>query len=164
MSKFDGLDKNAIFFGGTDPGRFVPTYMIYSAKVRPDIYLITQNALADNTYMNVMRDLYGEQIWIPTGKDSSNAFSQYINDVKAGKISAGADVTTENGKVQIQGVAGVMQINALLCKQIFENNKFKTEKNNIDSRESGAAIVSETYSYPFKERSFYLEESHLFHY
>ena len=42
--------------------------MIYSAKVRPDIYLITQNALADNTYMNVMRDLYGEQIWIPTGK------------------------------------------------------------------------------------------------
>ena len=154
------MDKNAIFFGGTDPGRFVPTYMIYSAKVRPDIYLITQNALADNTYMNVMRDLYGEQIWIPTGKDSSNAFSQYINDVKAGKISAGADVTTENGKVQIQGVAGVMQINALLCKQIFENNKFKTEKNNNDSRESGAAIVSETYSYPFKERSFYLEESY----
>ena len=77
--KNDKRNKNAIFFGGTDPGRFVPTYMIYSAKVRPDIYLITQNALADNTYMNVMRDLYGEQIWIPTGKDSSNAFSQYIN-------------------------------------------------------------------------------------
>ena len=60
------METNAIFFGGTDPGRFVPTYMIYSAKVRPDIYLITQNALADNTYMNVMRDLYGDQIWIPT--------------------------------------------------------------------------------------------------
>jgi hypothetical protein len=29
-----GHGTNAIFFGGTDPGRFVPTYMIYSAKVR----------------------------------------------------------------------------------------------------------------------------------
>ena len=155
------MNTNAIFFGGTDPGRFVPTYMIYSAKVRPDVYLITQNALADNTYMNVMRDLYGEQIWIPTGKDSSNAFSQYINDVKSGKISAGADIATENGKVQIQGVAGVMQINALLCKQIFENNKFKTEKKNNDTkRESGSAVVYESSSYPYQERSFYIEESY----
>ena len=51
------MEPNAVFYGGTDPGRFVPTYMIYSAKVRSDVFLITQNALADNTYMNVMRDL-----------------------------------------------------------------------------------------------------------
>ncbi|MBU0676481.1 MAG: DUF2723 domain-containing protein, partial [Verrucomicrobia bacterium] len=30
------METNAIFFGGTDPGRFVPTYMIYSAKMRSD--------------------------------------------------------------------------------------------------------------------------------
>jgi len=72
------MGPNAIFFGGTDPGRFVPTYMIYSAKVRQDVYLITQNALADNTYMNVMRDLYGDQIWIPTPVDTNMAFQMYL--------------------------------------------------------------------------------------
>ncbi|NLB54379.1 MAG: hypothetical protein GX811_01185, partial [Lentisphaerae bacterium] len=56
------MTTNAIFYGGTDPGRFVPTYMIYSGGVRSDVFLITQNALADNTYMNVMRDLYGDKI------------------------------------------------------------------------------------------------------
>ena len=80
------MEKNAIFFGGTDPGRFVPTYMIYSAKVRPDIYLITQNALADNTYMNVMRDLYGDQIWIPTARDTNQAFQEYVQGVQSGRI------------------------------------------------------------------------------
>ena len=68
------MGTNAIFFGGTDPGRFVPTYMIYSARVREDVYLITQNALADNTYMSVMRDLYGDRIWIPAVPDSEKAF------------------------------------------------------------------------------------------
>ena len=29
-------DAQCHFYGGTDPGRFVPTYMIYSADVRPD--------------------------------------------------------------------------------------------------------------------------------
>ena len=155
------MDQNAIFFGGTDPGRFVPTYMIYSAKVRPDIYLITQNALADNTYMNVMRDLYGDQIWIPTENDSSFAFSQYIQAVKDGKIAAGADVTTEDGRVQIQGVVGVMEINAILCKQIFNNNQFITErKNNIENKQAGSAFVNSNPLNPPLNRSFYIEESY----
>ena len=155
------MDKNAIFFGGTDPGRFVPTYMIYSAKVRPDIYLITQNALADNTYMNVMRDLYGDQIWIPTDNDSSLAFSQYLKAVQEGKISAGADVKTENGKVQIQGVVGVMEINAILCKQIFENNQLIIERaTQSDHKLVGSAYVDSNPSDPPSERSFYIEESY----
>ncbi|MEI7903247.1 MAG: hypothetical protein WCK89_23650, partial [bacterium] len=76
------MEPGAIFFGGTDPGRFVPTYMIYSADVRPDVFLITQNALADNTYMSTMRDLYGNQIWIPTPDDSARAFQVYVDEVQ----------------------------------------------------------------------------------
>ncbi|MFO1491014.1 MAG: tetratricopeptide repeat protein [Kiritimatiellia bacterium] len=117
------MSPNAIFFGGTDPGRFVPTYMIFSANVRPDVYLITQNALADNTYMTQMRDLYGDRIWMPSQTDSNSAFARYINKVESGLIDAGADVTTENGKVQVTGVGGVMQINALLTEDIWRHNK-----------------------------------------
>lgn len=155
------METNAIFFGGTDPGRFVPTYMIYSAKVRPDIYLITQNALADNTYMNVMRDLYGDQIWIPTEEDSGLAFAEYVQAIQRGEINDGASITTEGGRVQIQGVAGVMQINAKLCKQIFDNNKLITEmKTDEKNRPTGSAVVYNLPSNPPLERSFYIEESY----
>ena len=53
------LPKDSFVFGGTDPGRFVPTYMILSESFEPkkfkrdqsfdrrDLYIITQNALAD---------------------------------------------------------------------------------------------------------------------
>ncbi len=159
------MGTNAIFFGGTDPGRFVPTYMIYCPQVRPDVYLITQNALADGTYMNVMRDLYGDQIWIPSAADSNRAFQEYVGDVQSGKIQAGADVKIENGRVQVQGVGGVMQINGLLCKQIFDHNQYVTEvKTDEATRQSGAAVV------PFdpvqedgtlRRREFFVEESYV---
>ncbi len=119
------MTPGAIFYGGTDPGRFVPTYMIYSAKVRPDVYLITQNALADNTFMNITRDLYGDTIYIPSLEDSNEAFRKYVDDVNAGRIQAGADIKIENGKVSVQGVGGVMTINGILAELIFKENKAK---------------------------------------
>jgi tetratricopeptide (TPR) repeat protein len=64
------MPKNTVLFGGTDPGRFNPTYMIFCESVIPpskrtdpdfdrrDVYLITQNALADGTYLNYIRAHY----------------------------------------------------------------------------------------------------------
>jgi tetratricopeptide (TPR) repeat protein len=65
------MEKNTILFGGTDPGRFNPTYMIFSESQTPaskkprdpnfdrrDVYLITQNALADGTYLDYIRAHY----------------------------------------------------------------------------------------------------------
>ncbi len=66
------MDRNTILFGGTDPGRFCPTYMIFCDSFIPhdclpaqdqnfdrrDVYLITQNALADGTYLNYLRAQY----------------------------------------------------------------------------------------------------------
>ncbi len=156
------MGPNAIFFGGTDPGRFVPTYMIYSAHVRPDVYLITQNALADNTYMNVMRDLYGDQIWIPSPIDSNRAFQMYIQGIQSGKIQAGADVKTEGGKIQVQGVGGVMKINGFLSKMIFDHNQYRTETQTYEAtRPTGSAVVYEKPSNPAPKRTFYVEESYV---
>ncbi len=153
------MGTNAIFFGGTDPGRFVPTYMIYSAHVRPDVYLITQNALADNTYMSVMRDLYGDQIWIPSPIDSNMAFQLYMkND--------GADASVNGGKVAVQGVQAVMKINGYLSKFIFDHNQYLTEtKTDEKTRPVGAAVVYEDPQPDPKtglppERTFYVEESY----
>ena len=65
------MTRNTILFGGTDPGRFVPTYMIFCESFVPpsskpmdpnfdrrDVYLITQNALADGTYLQYLRAQY----------------------------------------------------------------------------------------------------------
>ncbi len=119
------MTEKAVFFGGTDPGRFVPTYMIYSARVRSDVFLITQNALADNTYMNTMRDLYGNDMWIPTPDDSAKAFQVYVDEVQAGKRQANAALTIDNGRVQVSGALGVMEINGILCDMMFAKNKIR---------------------------------------
>jgi hypothetical protein len=119
------MGQNAIFYGGTDPGRFVPTYMIYCAAVREDVYLITQNALADSTYMSVMRDLYGDRIWIPAMPDSAKAFQRYVEEVQAGKRQANADLKIDNGRVQVSGALGVMEINGILAEMIFEHNNYR---------------------------------------
>jgi thioredoxin-like negative regulator of GroEL len=69
---FPEMAKDTILFGGTDPGRFCPTYMIFCESFTPhecqpvldqkfdrrDVYLITQNALADGTYLCYLRAQY----------------------------------------------------------------------------------------------------------
>ncbi len=66
------MAKDAILFGGTDPGRFCPTYMNFCESFLPhdcqpaqdqhfdrrDVYIITQNALADGTYLDYLRAQY----------------------------------------------------------------------------------------------------------
>ena len=131
------MDDFAIFFGGTDPGRFVPTYMIYSAYYRPDVYLITQNALADDTYMSVERDLYGDEIWIPSKEDSGDAFTEYVNSLSPEERAA-KGVVTENGRVQVTGALSVMDINAILTRKMFEHD-----------RDRHAFYVEESYVIPW---------------
>ncbi|HMP83866.1 MAG TPA: DUF2723 domain-containing protein, partial [Verrucomicrobiota bacterium] len=78
------MTRNAVLYGGTDPGRFCPTYMIFcesfippSAKKntdpdfdRRDVYIITQNALADGTYLNYIRAHYNRSAQKIRGLDT----------------------------------------------------------------------------------------------
>jgi len=166
------MDRDAFLFGGTDPGRFVPTYMIFSESVVPardkfrdrnlqnqelnfdrrDVYIVTQNALADTTYMAYIRDHYdysrptnynafaraigrtttypAAPLWIPTEQDSQRAFQEYVADIQNRRArgeppNPDEDVELDGGRVQVRGVKGVMNINAILCKWIHDHNKAK---------------------------------------
>ncbi len=183
------MDRDAVLYGGTDPGRFVPTYMIFcESRVSPrdryqdryldpeggknfdrrDVYIITQNALADSTYMSYIRDHYDysrpdpnnpvtlerrapwqravfrwawrrmhrdtmypkQPIWIPSEEDTQRAFREYVDDVRARqargeRLSADEQVSFEGGAVQVRGVQGVMNINGILTRWIFERNRDK---------------------------------------
>lgn len=64
------LPRGSVIFGGTDPGRFIPTYLIFGESSLPparridpafdrrDLYVLTQNGLSDRYYLNYIRDQY----------------------------------------------------------------------------------------------------------
>jgi tetratricopeptide (TPR) repeat protein len=116
------MTRNTILFGGTDPGRFNPTYMIFCESFIPhrcqpyldqkfdrrDVYLITQNALADGTYLDYLRAQYNRSqqqdppffreffkyvLGIPFGENSSlvtaiSDASYHVLDVPFTKLGA----------------------------------------------------------------------------
>ena len=116
------MTRNAILFGGTDPGRFCPTYMIFCESFIPhscqpkedqkfdrrDVYIITQNALADGTYLDYIRSQYFRSaendppffrdfvsyvLGIPFGTDSSfvsglSEFAYNTLDIPFNKLGA----------------------------------------------------------------------------
>ena len=79
------LPAGSVVIGGTDPGRFVPTYMIFGESMQPprhkrdpafdrrDLYIITQNALGERNYMKYLRDQYTVARPPP-----SNAFERWL--------------------------------------------------------------------------------------
>jgi len=182
---YEPMERDAVLYGGTDPGRFVPTYMIFcESRVAPkdryhdphldpeggasfdrrDVYIITQNALADDTYMSYIRDHYDysrpnvndpktleklepwqrwvfrqawtrmhrdsmypkEPIYIPSPTDLQRAFQEYVDGVKNRPLGPDEKVEVDpQGRVSVRGVGGVMGINGILTKWIFDKNKDK---------------------------------------
>jgi tetratricopeptide (TPR) repeat protein len=155
-------DRDAVVYGGTDPGRFVPTYMIFVESFQPprwrkdpsfdrrDLYIITQNALADQTYMNYIRGHYDtgrekmdrwyhrllgrdklypkEPLRLPNDNEFNLIFSEVVQAAQNNPQSGVTFLRDNMGKVvraSVQGVEGVFAINGAIAKWIFEMNKAK---------------------------------------
>jgi hypothetical protein len=121
------IPPGSIYFGGTDPGRFLITGMEKSQINGDPFYLLTQNALADGTYLDYLRSMYGGKIYIPTATDAEKAFRDYTEDVtqrqKENQLKPGEDFQIgQNGSVLISGQVAVMEINGLLAKIVFDRN------------------------------------------
>jgi beta-lactamase regulating signal transducer with metallopeptidase domain len=57
----NSIPPGSIFFGGTDPGRGLPTAFSKSHVDADPFYTISQNPLADSTYEDYLRKMYGEK-------------------------------------------------------------------------------------------------------
>jgi tetratricopeptide (TPR) repeat protein len=145
------LEKGAVYFGGTDQGRFVPTYMIFCESQQParfkrdpsfdrrDIYVITQNALADKTYLNYIRDHYDadhrpktfnafekwlgrdhqypvESLKLPSDTEFEKIYTDFYTAMQQ-RIAAGAS------RPELGSIEDVFDINGRVAKEIFEANK-----------------------------------------
>ncbi len=57
----NSIPPGSIYFGGTDPGRGLPTAFSKSQVDANPFYTLTQNALADGTYLDYLQRTYGNQ-------------------------------------------------------------------------------------------------------
>ena len=128
------VPRGAIYFGGTDPGRGLPTALSASHENGDPFYTITQNGLADGTYLNYLREIYGRANYIPSSDDSQKAFQDYLSDAQRRlehdrdhpkeprQLKPGEDVRMNKNRVTVSGQVAVMAINGLLAKVIFDQN------------------------------------------
>jgi tetratricopeptide (TPR) repeat protein len=122
----DSIPPGSIYFGGTHPGRFVITALCKSQANGDPFLTLTQNALADSGYLHYLRSMYETRIYVPTEEDSTNAFSQYLDDacrrLKENKLRPGEEIEEIDGKLNVSGQVAVMAINGLHSKIIFDKN------------------------------------------
>ncbi|HYA79271.1 MAG TPA: hypothetical protein VED19_02030 [Candidatus Nitrosopolaris sp.] len=121
------IPPGSIYFGGTDPGRFLVTALQKSHGDGDPFFTLTQNALADGGYLAYLRSMYGDKIYVPTDEDLGKCFQDYIVDatqrLRTHQLKPGENVMPDaNGKMQVRGQVSVMEINGLLAKTIFDKN------------------------------------------
>lgn len=146
-----GLPRNAVVFGGTDAGRFVPTYMIFGESTQPedvktvpgfdrrDLFIITQSQLAHSLYLQSLRDQYGT----PPGERQWSAFDRWLGrpeqypamwldlPTQEDEYNATREYAVRTGQVntgralEFTGGNRLFFLHAILARMIFEKNKDK---------------------------------------
>lgn len=122
----DSIPKESIYFGGTDPGRFIISAFSESHRDGEPFFTITQNQLADVGYLDYLRSMYGTKIKVPTTEDLRKVFQEYVADarerLKAGRLKPGEDVRIVEEQVQVSGHVAVMELNARMAKIVVAKN------------------------------------------
>jgi hypothetical protein len=127
------LRPGMVYVGGTDPGRGIPTLLNETSDAERHI-VITQNALADGSYLQYVNFLYGDRMATITPEESQSAFQDYIADAQQRlahdqqfpdepkQIRPGEDIQMVDNRVQVSGQVAVMAINENLLRAIMAKN------------------------------------------
>jgi hypothetical protein len=134
-SVIKSIPPGSVFFGGTDPGRFLITALSTSHinadpffTITPKFLTRTQTALISrNDNLAYLRSMYGQWMKIPSEQDLQRCLQDYIHELqdrqaRGEELSADERVTTEGGAVQVRGVQGAMNLDGQIAKLIFDKN------------------------------------------
>ncbi|HTL58256.1 MAG TPA: tetratricopeptide repeat protein [Candidatus Limnocylindrales bacterium] len=137
QSILGSLQPGMVYVGGTDPGRGIPTLLNETSEGDRHI-ILTQNGLADATYLQYVNFLYHDQLTTLTSEETDRAFSEYLADAQKRllhdqqfpdepkQVRPGEEiqfVDGSNGKrVQVSGQIAVMAINERLLQSIMDKN------------------------------------------
>ena len=127
------LRPGMVYVGGTDNGRWIPELLGETSDGEHPM-VITQNGLADATYLDYVNLLYDDRLATLNSEDSSRAFTDYIADARKRlehdqqhpeepkQIRSGEDIQITDGRVQVSGQVAVMAINERLLVALMEKN------------------------------------------
>jgi len=120
----NSLPPGCIYFGGTDPGRGLPT-MLCAAPGDP-YFVLTQNGLCDLYYLEILRSEYGSRIQLPTTNEVIRCNDDYNADAqrraKLNQLKPGENFSMVDGRPKVDGQVAVMELNARIAKMIFDKN------------------------------------------
>ena len=129
------IPDGSIYFGGADAGRFAVTALMESHADGKPFFMLSQNPLADVTYLHYLRAMYGGKIHTPTDEDWQKSFQDYTTDAQRRlahdqqfpnepkQLKPGEEVRLDtNGQIQLSGQMNVIGIRELLTKTIFDKN------------------------------------------
>jgi hypothetical protein len=129
------IPAGSVYFGGADPGRFAVTALMESHADGKPFFALSQNPLADVTYLHYVRAMYGGKIHVPTDEDSQKSFQDYTADAQRRlahdkqfpngprQLMPGEEVKLDtNGLIRLSGQINVIGIRELLTKTIFDKN------------------------------------------
>jgi tetratricopeptide (TPR) repeat protein len=129
------IPPGSIYFGMTDPGRFLITALSTSQingdpffTLTPKFFWQTKTGLINgNNNLDYLRLMYGQRIKIPSEQDVRRSVQDYINDLQnrqaaGGKLSPEEQVTWEGGSAKVGGVQGAMTLDARIARLIFDQN------------------------------------------
>jgi hypothetical protein len=141
----DSLKPGMVYVGGTDPGRGIPELLNETAEGEKHV-VITQNGLADSTYMDYLRSIYGDRFNLPTPDEVRSAYEGYVADYqkrlthdqqfpdeprqvlpgeRVGSDSGGgwtAAVKQGDQVTQVSGQISCMMINERILQMIMQAN------------------------------------------
>jgi tetratricopeptide (TPR) repeat protein len=127
------LRPGMVYAGGTDPGCFIPTFLNETSEGERHITL-TQNALADGTYLDYLQFLHGDRMATLTKDDSQRAFQEYLADAQKRlqhdlqfpnepkQVKPGEAIKMIENRVQVSGQVAVMAINEKLFQMLMDKN------------------------------------------
>ncbi|MBP5509573.1 MAG: DUF2723 domain-containing protein [Kiritimatiellae bacterium] len=102
------MERDAVAYPGSDPGIFLLQYLAFSAKVRPDLAVISHRSISNiDIYLDTVRDQVGERLWLPRLED------------KTAEADAWRAEDPENRK----HIIPFNELNSRFCRLIFERNK-----------------------------------------
>lgn len=136
----DSIPAGAVYLGGTDEGRFIPTFLNTTAA-EPGIVL-TQNGLANASYREYLGFLLGDRVQLPTAAQVDAAFARVLEE----QGERGPD-----GRRTMGGGRAVMAINDLVVRAIADSNpdlRFAVQESGpMPSTYPGASLAGSLYQF-----------------
>jgi hypothetical protein len=129
----DSLPPGMVYVGGTDAGCFICT-MLNATSDGQQHTTLTQNALADPSYLEYLRATSDGSINFPTSEQLQAAYAQYLQDAQSRhqhdlqypdepkQLLPGEASVFTGEKPAVEGLVAVMNIDGILLHDIVQMN------------------------------------------